>query len=103
MHNKDVYSMKFSISVLRVVLLVLIFILFSLVVYANSLQEMSNEFLTKDWFVQNWELCLLALSEGLALLPGKHSGILKILVFFFSKAERRSSYKIECQIKIVKS
>lgn len=46
-----------------------------------------------DWLRINWAVVLLIISEALAMLPGKKSGILKIILFLLKRLVALKSSK----------
>lgn len=43
------------------------------------------------WFSDNWPVLLLVLSETLAILPGKYSGILKSIIEIILNSRKKKS------------
>jgi len=85
---------KFIIS-LKNLALFLLLIMAAIVFQSYTICEVSVPLPTfSDVLTNNWELILLLISEFMALLPGKYSGIIKLFTFFFrlkKKAKKRIS------------
>lgn len=84
---------KFRFSLFRLLVLVFFFLTLScLVASANDLLP-PEPVTVPAWFIENWSLLLLSVSELLALAPGKHTGILKMFTFFLKKLIKKSATK----------
>jgi hypothetical protein len=72
-------SFKFSFRVLNAVFFITLLMLSCLMVQAAE-GDATQKTTVLQWFQSNWSIVALVLSESLALLPGKASGILQAII-----------------------
>lgn len=92
--------MKFTFSIFRMFFLILNFVLISFIVYSQEINLNPGNVVSIDWIQNHWSLVLLTISEILALLPGKHSGLVKILLFFFRRLTGIPAIKLNSKSKL---